>query len=215
MGARVLGFSRANVDPSPGYTAALSRLEDLQVRAEQVAEQQRHGITVSRVASAKKHELRRLMRRTQLSHIAAVADAASKSLPELAQNFVLASEDLPYSAFRTAARGMAAEARSRKEFLVLHGLTDTVLDSLGEKLDEFDKAVQQGNEGRREHVGASAELDALAEEIVQVVRIMDGLNRYRFAGNAELLAAWESACNTFGPARPEKPVPEDDVEPAA
>jgi hypothetical protein len=60
---------------------------------------------------------------------------------------------------------------------------------------EFDAAVEHGSEERQAHVGASAELNAVADEIVPVVRVMDGLNRYRFMSDAELLASWESASN--------------------
>jgi len=41
---------------------------------------------------------------------------------------------------------------------------------------------------RRAHIGASAELAAVAEELIQVIRLMDGLNRYRFADDADSLA---------------------------
>jgi hypothetical protein len=34
------------------------------------------------------------------------------------------------------------------------------------------------------------------------VDLLDGLNRYRFAGNADLRAAWERAERGFGTARP-------------
>lgn len=60
--------------------------------------------------------------------------------------------------------------------------------------------------------------------MVQVVRVMDGLNQYRFTSDAESLAAWESASNVAGPTRgaaSTKPVPSDtpapggEVRPAA
>ena len=53
--------------------------------------------------------------------------------------------------------------------------------------------------GRRAHVGASADLDIVADEIVQVVRVMDALNQVRFADDGELLRAWESAANVVTP----------------
>jgi len=201
MGSRVLNFSRAHPDASPGYAAALSRLEDRLTRAELLATQQREGIFEVRAATAQKRDLRRTMRRTQLMHLASVAEVAAKELPELAQKFVVVPEGTPYLAFRTAARSLVAEAQTQKELLVKHGLADTVLDSLVGALDQFDQAVEQGTEGRRAHVGASAELDAVADEIVQIVRVMDGLNRFRFAEDSESLAAWESSSNTFGPPR--------------
>ena len=130
-----------------------------------------------------------------------MAEAASSELPEVAQKFRLVNEAVPYLAFRTAARSMLAEAESHRDLLVKHGLLDSSIQSLSQSLTQFEQAVEQGNAGRRTHVGASAELAALAEELVQVVRLMDGANRYRFAEDAEALAAWESAINTFAPSR--------------
>ena len=96
---------------------------------------------------------------------------------------------------------MAAGAQTRKEVLVKHGLVESV--------------------GRRANLGASAELTAVADEVVQIVQVMDGLNRYRFMGDSELLAAWESASNEPVPVRtPKSPDPEGppaggEVRPAA
>jgi hypothetical protein len=203
MGARALEFSRAHPDASPGYTAALARLEDRLNRAEQVAEQQRLGILHVRAATVRKRDLRRTIKRDHLDHLASVAEVAAHEVPELAQLFTLPRLANPYLAFRTAARGLAAEAESRKELLVKNGLTDTVLTGLAQALNEFDAAVDQGAEGRAAHVGASAELDTLANEVVQVVNVMGGHNRIRFAGNSDLLAAWESVSNVLATPRPD------------
>ena len=141
------------------------------------------------------------MRRTQLVHLARVAESAVSEVPEVAQKFVLIREAIPYLAFRTAARGMSAEAQNQKELLVRHGLLESVLQNLAQSLDQFDQVVEQGSSARRTHVGASAELDALTEELIQIVRLMDGSNRYRFSNTPESLAEWESARNTIGPPR--------------
>jgi hypothetical protein len=195
MGTRALDFSRAHPDGSPGYAAAVARLEERLARAEQLASQQREGLLEVRAATVRKRELRRGMRQAHLPHLAQVAKVAAREVPELAQKFVVKPGTTTYLAFRTAARGMAAEAQSQKEVLVRHGLVEAVLENLTQALDQFDAAVEHGSEGRQAHVGASAELNAVADEIVQVVRVMDGLNRYRFMSDAELLAAWESASN--------------------
>ena len=219
MGKRALNFSQAHPDPSPGYAAALARLENRLARAEDLATQQLEGILQVRAATAQKRELRRTMRRTQLAHIVRVAEAAASELPELAQKFVARPEGTPYVVFRTAARSLVAEAQTQKELLVRHGLTDTVLDSLVQSLDEFDQAIEQGSEGRRSHVGASAELEAVTDEIALIVRVMDGLNGFRFVNDAESLAGWKSASNTFpapsSPSKPTVPPASGEVRPAA
>ena len=102
-----------------------------------------------------------------------------------------------------------------------------VLDSLNEGLGQFDQAVAQGAEGRRIHVGATVELDVVAGDAVELVKIIDGVNRVRFAGDPDLLAAWKSASNVIGPARtggqadrrteklPETPTSGGEIKPAA
>jgi hypothetical protein len=223
MGTRVLNFSRAHPDASPGYAAALARLEERLTRAEQLAAQQREGIIEVRTATTQKRDLRRTLIRRHLVHLARVADVAAREVPEMAQKFVLSRETTPYLAFRTAARGMAAEAQTQRELLVKHGLADSVLDSLVHALNQFDQAVEQGTEGRRAHVGASAELDTVADEVVQVVKVMDGLNRFRFAEDEESFASWRSASNVIGPLRsagvkpttPEPPPTGGEIQPAA
>jgi hypothetical protein len=213
MGMRALEFSRAHPDPSPGYAAAVTRLEDRLERYTQVAAQQREGLLEVRAATARKLELRRAMRQGHLSHLARVARVAAREVPDLAQKFVFRPGSRSHLGFRTAARGMAAEAQSRKEVLVKHGLVESVLDGLVQALDQFDAAVQNGGVGRQAHVGASAELDAVADEVVQIVNVMDGLNRYRFGSDAELLAAWESASSVLATSRSGTPKPAPEATP--
>lgn len=202
MGARALEFSRDHPDAAAGYAAALARLEDRLNRAAQLEAQQREGILLSRAATARKQELRRTMKQAQLGHLASVAEVASSEVPELAQKFVLPQTTQSYRAFRTAARGIEAEARDRKELLVKHGLSETVLDGLTESLNEFDAVVVQGSDSRIAHVGASFELDDVADEVVQVVKVMNGLNHWRFRKDGELLASWQAASNVVATPHP-------------
>ncbi len=83
------------------------------------------------------------------------------------------------------------------------GLSEPLLEGLGKALDQFDEAMDQAAAGRAAHVGAVAQLTVLAQEVIQAVGVMDGLNQFRFANDAEKLAAWESAINLFGPSHPE------------
>ena len=58
-----------------------------------------------------------------------------------------------------------------------------------------------GCKGSREgaHVGARVELELVVQEVMEVVKVLDGRNRFRFQNDAELLAAWESAGNLVTP----------------
>jgi hypothetical protein len=68
-------------------------------------------------------------------------------------------------------------------------------------LDQFETAVEQGSAGRLTGVGATAELMTVADE---VVKVMNGLVRLKFASQPNVLAAWESASNVFATPRPEE-----------
>ncbi len=203
MGTRVLEFTRLHPDTSPAFVAAVARLQERLDRAEQLARQFMDGRSAVRVATARKAELRRLIRRTHLHHLSSVAEVASVEEPELARKFVIPRDTNSHRGFQTAASGLAAEAQNRKELLLKHGLAEEVLSGLQVALDQFETAVEQGAAGRLIHVGATSQLDTLGEEVVQIVKVMTGLIRVRFASQPELLVEWESASNVVAAPKPE------------
>lgn len=91
------------------------------------------------------------------------------------------------------ARKLLEEGTADRELLAKHGLSETLLEDLRAALDEFDASLLETSDGKLEHVQARAELDALSGEVTQLVAVLDGINRYRFERDPELLVAWESA----------------------
>jgi hypothetical protein len=195
MGQRVLEFSRLHPDQSAGYIAASARVQERLKRADELARQQVDGLAEGRVATGRKRELRRFMMQAHLDHLVSVAEIASVEEPELVRKFRFPADATTYLAFRAAASSMAAEAESRKELLLKHGLSEDVLNGLKTSLDQFETALEQGAAGRIARAGATAELMTVADEIVQIVKVMNGLIRIRFANQPELLAGWETASN--------------------
>lgn len=96
---------------------------------------------------------------------------------------------------------MLAKATEHKELLVKRGLSESVLTDIATALEQFERTLEATRAANREHVGASGELRALAGEIAEQVRLLDGLVRYRFGDDAELMTAWASARNVLGPFR--------------
>jgi hypothetical protein len=213
MGKRVREFCRQHPDSSPGYVATAARLEELLTREDQLVQQQMDGVSEVHAATARKRELKELLMKAHLDHLISVAQIAAVEEPEVAQKFVFPAGATTYLAFQAAANGIAAEAEGRKELLVKHGMSEEVLSSLKVTLQQFETAVEQGAAGRLSHVGATAELVTLAEEIVQVVKVMNGLVRLRFANQGELLAAWESASSVVADPKPDKPVSDGSTPP--
>jgi hypothetical protein len=215
MGARVLEFARLHPDTSPAFVAAVSRLQERLARADRLDRQFMDGRSAVRVASARKSDLRLRILRVHLHHLASVAQVASVEEPELARKFVIPAGTTTYRAFQTVAGGLAAEAESRKELLLKHGLAEEVLSGLQVALDQFETVVEQGAAGRLTHIGASAELNTVDEDVVQIVKVMSGLVHVRFVSQPDLLAEWESASSVVAAPRFEEKPGTGDVRPAA
>jgi hypothetical protein len=193
MGTRALEFSRAHRDPSPGYAAALARLEDRLARVDDLAAEQRDGTLAARAATERKDELRKEMQAPLIPHLVEAGKSAAREVPELAQKLVFRAASGSNMAFLTAAYGMVKLVEEHREVLERHGLAMTAFETLKEELVQFEAAMEQFAIGRQRHVGASAQLRALASEVVQVVRVLHGLNRYRFRHDPGTLAAWTNA----------------------
>lgn len=226
MGQRVLEFCRQHPNLGPALTAAADRLKERLEKAAELASRQLDGRSEVHAATTRKIELRRLIMQAPLDHLASVAQFAAAEDPDVIQKFTYPPDATTYLAFRAAATGMAAEAESRKELLLRHGLSEEILAGLQTSLEQFQTAVEQGAAGRVAGVSSTAELNEVAEEVVQEVKVMNGQVRFRFAGQPEVLVAWESASNVFAAPKPEdKPAtggtsiggtpPTGDVRPAA
>src|SRR6266853_6816733 len=101
----------------------------------------------------------------------------------------------------TMSRAILERATAQKEVLVKLGMSEPVLDELATALGQYEDTLQATSAGRREHVGARADLKVVAADISKQLRLLDKVGRYRFGDNAELMGAWESARNVAGGGR--------------
>ena len=199
MAARVRDFLRAHKTDAVGEGLGLAKLEELIQRAEVLVAQQRGGVVVTRAATQQRDKLRRALLSKLLLYLRAVGAVAAKQNPELAVQFQLPPANASHQALLTVVRGMLEKATAQKELFVSRGMSPMLLEALAGALGEFEKTLEASREGRRNHVGASADLKAVAAEIKEQVRVLDGLVRFRFGENAELMGAWASARNVLGP----------------
>jgi hypothetical protein len=195
-------FSRAHPATDGSYTVVLTQLDQGIIRMQSLAKQQQEGVAASRASTARRHALRRRLHHELLRHLVTVAGLAATEDPAVVKEFAILQGHATNEVFRTFARRMLEHGQARKELLVKHGLSETLLDDLTAALDQYDAEIDAGSEGRRKHIGARAELRALSDELMLVVGMLDGLNRYRFAGNAELQAGWASARKVLRGPRP-------------
>lgn len=206
--ARVREFLRAHPMEGTSYSNALARFEELLVRAQELVARQREGTIVARAASARRKELRHVLQFELLRHLVRVGVVAAKQRTELARQFRLPQGT--HLAFLTAAKGMLATAETQKDALVSEGMSETLLEDLGKAVEEFEAASESSRAGRRGHVGARVELAGVTLEITERIRLLDGLVRYRFRKDGELLGEWVSASKVPGPSRVKVGVKPDD-----
>jgi hypothetical protein len=200
MSQRAVEFCRQHPDDSPAYATAVTKLEGLVHRATTLAQQQQAGRIAAEASVVSKSECRRGIRK-DLESLRDIADAAALRQPEIPVRLQLPDKQVSEKVFLATSRVAVAEATASKELLVTYGMPETMLDSLTQALNQYEEAVTNKHRGITTHVGASADLAAVTDEIMEAVQHVDALNRLRFRDNAELLAAWDSARNVAWPAK--------------
>lgn len=201
MAVRVRDFLRTHRTDGVAEGAALARLEELVERAEVLAAQQRAGIVAARAATDVRVGVRRALRSKLLLYLSAVGRLAANENAELGQEFRLPRVGPPNQSFVIMARGMLEKATANKVLLVQRGMSETLIADLTAAIDEFEHSLEASRARRLEHVGASADLKAVMAEVSEQVKVLDGVVRYRFGDNAELMGAWASAHSVVGPFR--------------
>jgi hypothetical protein len=199
MAVRVRDFLRAHKTDAVGEGLGLAKLEELIQRAELLGAQQRAGVAVTRAASEQRKKLRRALQSKLLLYLRAVGEVAAQDDTQLVDQFRLPLNNASNQALVEAARGMLGKATEHKDVLLNRGMSPALVDALAGAVTEFEQTLEASREGRRGHVGASADLKAVAREIKAQIRVLDGLVRFRFGDQPELMAAWVSAHNVLGP----------------
>ena len=208
MAVRVRDFFRAHKTESVAEGAAFARLEELVQRADALTAQQLAGIVAGRAATEMRMEVRRALRSKLLMYLSAVGGAASHENVELGAQFRLPVVGAN-QAFVTMARGMLEKATAHKDLLVKRGMSEQLLIDITTAIEEFEQTLEATRASRLEHVGATADLEAVMSEISEQVKVLEGIVRYRFGDNAELMAAWASAHSVVGPFRKSPPPAEE------
>jgi hypothetical protein len=198
MAGRVRDFLRAHKTDAVGEGLGLAKLEGLIGRAEALDTQQRAGVVTFHASTKHRKGLRRELLSTLLLYLRALGGLGDAERGETLQ-FELPPSNTSYQALLTTGRDMWERATGQKDVLLARGMPPALLDDLAATLDGVAQTIEATRAGRRDHVGASADLAAVSAEIKKQVRALDGMVRYRFGDNAELMGAWRSARNVLGP----------------
>ena len=201
MATRVRDFLRAHKTDVVGEGLGLAKLEELVQRADGLVARQRAGIAAARASALQREGIRDTLQTALLRYLKAVSQAAANENSELVAQFQMPHLNVSHRVFVAAVRGLLGKAKEQKDLLVSHGMQPSLLDDLEASVAEFEKTLEVTRAGRRDHTGATADLEAVAAEIARQVRVLDGLMRYRFRTNAELMGEWAGVRNVLGPIR--------------
>jgi hypothetical protein len=193
MAVRVRDFCDTNPSTDPSFVSVLGRLKEAINRMVALGSRQVSGILSRHASIVNRQQIRRRLRNDLLRHLVTVAQDASAGKPGLGNQFEIPGSNLSNARFHAASKAMLELGVAEKEVLVKHGLSDKLLDDLATAVAEYEGSITVTNTSREDHIGARAELEQVSDEVVQLVQMMDGINRYRFRGDPHLLVAWEAA----------------------
>ena len=198
MAARVREFVRGHVASELGYTPVLARLDDLLGRAETILGRQHDGRVAARGARARRLLLRSTLHAQLVHYLVAVGSLAAKDQADVAASFRLPPTNTTNLAFITAVKSLLAAGQSQKDLLVKAGMSATLLDELGRMVTDFEAASEAARTARRDHIGARTDLDVITAQLVEQVKLLDGITRYRFGSDREVMAEWRAAHQLLG-----------------
>jgi hypothetical protein len=193
MAVRVRDFCDTNPSTDPSFVSVLGRLKDAINRMVLLGSRQVTGVLSRHASIVNRQQVRRRLRDDLLRHLVTIARDVSAEQPALGDKFEIPASNLSSARFFAASKAMLELGSQEKEVLIKHGLSDKLLDDLATAVAEYEGTITATNTSREDHIGARAELQQVSDEVVQLVQMMDGINRYRFKGDPHLLTAWEAA----------------------
>jgi hypothetical protein len=190
MVVRVLGFDTLP-STDPGYLLVMGRLGETLTRAKAMSAQQQNGITGARGAREMRNALQRSLRRELIPALVRIGGVLAKDRTDLAAKFRFPRQ-ASNQVFLVSVKGLLAEAESQREALIKEGMSETLLADFAASVDAFEAASDAARDSRRDHISATADLDLIAKDLLELVRVVDGINRYRFRKDPEAMAAWNA-----------------------
>jgi hypothetical protein len=201
MADRVRAFFRTHPMDGAAERAAVERLDVLMARVEKREVTQQQGMGTALSATQQRARLRRELQTRLLRYLAAVAAVAAPEDAGFGEVFRVPRTRLTNQDFIALVKLVLAKATEAKERLVSGGMSETLPGDIARALADFEQTLVRSKESRLEHVGASADLQAVGHELSRHMRVLDGLVRYRFGDRADLMGEWLSARNVYTPSR--------------
>lgn len=201
MVQRVRGFVLARTAIEPAYGPALARLEELLTRAGAILARQHDGSAAQRRASTHRAELRRRLQLELTRYLVAAGSVAAKGQAEVAGLFKLPSPNATNAVFLVTVKSLLIAGEMQHDLLVKAGLSATLLDDLARMVSDFEAAIRAVQDARRDHMEARIDLDSVTTELMEHVNLIEGITRYRFGFDSDVMSQWKVARVLLGQQR--------------
>jgi hypothetical protein len=199
-------FLRAYPLGDPQVEGIVAEFLKKEARLGMLVFQKEEGDLEASIQAGVKAEARRKLTEEPFRHLAGIALALEADRPEVARVLKQSVFNVGARTFLARARIIEAAVAEHHDLLRSRGMADGIGEEIKTLLGQFEAAGSGANAGRRAHTGARAELKSLCKELMKMARQLDGIVKYHFRGNEEVLTAWKSARNVAWPA-PEVPGP--------
>lgn len=142
--------------------------------------------------------------------ISTTAATAALDFPEFKDKFRRPRTNLSDQNLLGTARSFAADALPHKARFIEYDMPPDFLDRLNELIADFEQAINQQNVGKGGRRANIAAINAALDTAEQDLERLDTAMRNKFANDAAVLAAWESARRLQNaPKSPKTPAPGD------
>lgn len=207
MVLRVLLFLHANPLDDPAWKTAVRRLEDSAARLQALVLKALSGVVEVGAAAITKEDLRAKLH-DSLIFLARMAQLASREEPSMLVRFSLPNPHSSQQVYLNGCRVVLSEAQEQQSLLGTYGMTPEFLAQFSTTIGAYEQAIGAKDSGASTHIGANAEMRALASEIIRLVRVVDAIHRPLFRHDAGKRVAWKSARTVA------RTLPKADTEPA-
>jgi hypothetical protein len=196
---RILGYQELHPDTSAGGTAASARVKVLVARGNELVEQEFAGHRAVKGAVINKVQLRGELVQT-VAVLSGIARSIARQEPDLAPGIPMPGRRDSDKAFLGRSRDALAAATAKKDVFLKYGMPETLVEDLGALIQRYEAVVSDKHAGQAAHIGARAELRAVAAELVSLMHQLDAINTFRFRNDPQALEAWRAARKVAWPA---------------
>lgn len=192
MAERVLYFLGENTLGEPGHQAAKALFEARLGVVKELVARSADGRLTAKAAREGRRNVRDTVEQRHLRHLVTVAEEAKKTDPDRFGLFRMPDPKVRLASFGSALRSMVTAARESEGVLKALGLGETVLADLEEAVAKFDEHSRVASVERSKHTAATKAIGNAAADLVDAIDLLDGIYRYRFGDQPELLARWKN-----------------------